>query len=164
MTEIRKSAFHAHQELKAALDAIASEVVAGEGVCVFRQGMSPKGVYVVRSGSARVYIDAPNGGEIADRLVGPGAVLGVPATLCLNTHVSTVRSLEELRLGFVETERFTAFMRQRPDLCMHVVSLISAELTAMNQTRASIREGAAQPRRPRGVSAPFSIKNAQAYL
>jgi CRP-like cAMP-binding protein len=160
----KKGAFRAHQELESALDAIASEVVAREGECVFRQGMSPKGVYLVRSGSARVYIDAPNGGEMADRVVGPGSMLGVPATLSSHTHVSTVRSLGELRLGFVEAERFAVFLRQRPDLCMHVVSLISAELTDINQTRAFIQESATQSRRPRGVSTPFSINNAEACL
>ena len=130
-----RPAFHAPAELFSGLDAIASELKAQAGDCVFREGSLCTGVYLVRDGSVRAYLAHKNGSEIVNAIVGPGAILGFPAAMCARSFQFTAEALENSALGFVETNKLNEFLRTRPDLCMQVVTMMSDELIELRQTR-----------------------------
>ncbi len=130
-----RPAFVAPAELFAALDAIASELQARVGDCVFREGALSTGVYLLRAGSVRAFLVHKNGKDIVNAVLRPGAILGFPAAMCSRSFQFTAEVLEESKLGFIETRVLNDFLRTRPELCMQVVSMMSDELIELRQTR-----------------------------
>jgi CRP-like cAMP-binding protein len=130
-----RTAFQASQELFKALDAVASDLRAEAGDCIFREGTLSTGVYLLRAGTVRAFSAHKNGREIINRVVGPGAILGFPAAMCARTFQFSVDALEPATLAFVETRALNEHLRSRPDLCMQVVGMMSDELIELRETR-----------------------------
>jgi CRP-like cAMP-binding protein len=128
-------AFTAPSELFSALDGIASELHAQAGDCVFREGSLCTGVYLLRDGSVRAYLAHKNGTDIVNAVLGPGAILGFPAAMCSRSFQFSAEALLQSTIGFVETRVLNSFLLTRPDLCMHVVGMMSDELIELRQTR-----------------------------
>lgn len=84
----------------------------------------------------RAYLNTGDGREVVNRILGPGALLGVPAAMCSKQYAFSVESLDDSTLvGFVETSALNDFLRNRPDLCMQVVLMMSDELIELRQSR-----------------------------
>jgi Cyclic nucleotide-binding domain len=134
-----RTAFQASSELFAALDAIASELHARAGDCVFTEGTIATGVYLLRSGSIRAVSAHKDGRDIVNRVIGPGAILGFPSAMCSQTFQYSVRAIEDSKLGFVETRKLNEHLRLLPNLCMQVVGMMSDELIELRETRDHMR-------------------------
>ena len=130
-----RTAFQASPELFTALDAIASELHAKAGDCVFSEGSLSTGVYLLRSGSLRAHSAHKNGRSIVNRVIGPGAILGFPSAMCSRAFQYSTDALEDSKVGFVETRALNEYLRMLPDLCMQVVSMMSDELIELRETR-----------------------------
>lgn len=132
-------AFQAYPELQSALLPLARETIVPAKEDIFPKGAVAKGVYLLIEGNARLLILGDDGTEISSRTVGAGCILGLPATLCSTPHFFTARATEKCRIGLIETARLNDFLRERTDLCMQVVQIMSHELSAINKTRAHMR-------------------------
>jgi CRP-like cAMP-binding protein len=130
-----RTAFRASPELFAALDAIASGLHALAGDFVFREGTLCTGIYLLRSGSVRAFSAHKDGRDIVNRIVGPGAILGMPAAMCGRAFQFSAKALETSEIGFIETAALNEHLRARPELCMQVVGMMSDELIELRETR-----------------------------
>ena len=130
-----RTAFQAPPALFTALNAIATDVYARPRDHVFREGMPCSGVFLLRSGSVRATTQHKDGRDIVNRILGPGAVLGLPSAMCSRAFQFSAEAIEPCEIGFVETSVLNEFLRGSPILCMEVVGMMSDELIELRETR-----------------------------
>jgi CRP-like cAMP-binding protein len=134
-TRERRSAFQAPPALAEAIASVALDLSKQKGEIVFREGTPANGVFLLRSGKARATLFAHDGTLIIDRVLAPGALVGVPSAMCARKFQFNIDALEDCELGFVPTNILNEFLRARPDLCMDVVMMMSDELLELRQSR-----------------------------
>jgi CRP-like cAMP-binding protein len=69
------------------------------------------------------------------REVGCGSVVGLPATLSDANYSLTAEVLDDCRLIFLSRQSLLDLLRQKPELCFQVMSILTEELT---QTRTAL--------------------------
>ena len=106
------------------------------GRILFERGEDARGLYLVCSGKVSMYLEA---GDLAlpARIVGPGAVVGLPATVAGSTYSLTAEVIEQAELAFVPREIMLACLAADPDLCFEVMRLLSGEIAG---ARAAIKK------------------------
>lgn len=125
----------ASSALADALSAIAGGVRKSQGEVIFSEGTPALGVYLLREGTLRAMLTGLDGSPIIDRVLAPGALLGVPAAMCAKQFQFTVTALRDCELGYVETSALNDFLRAHPELCMEVVQMMSDELLELRKPR-----------------------------
>lgn len=129
--------FELPPQLVEALLPLSVPVASVKGQRIFEQGAPCRGAFLVRTGRSRLSIHAENGAEVFVRTVGPGCILGLPATLCSQPYSTSAVALEDSNLAWVDPPKFQEFVRTRPDLSIAVVQVMSRELAEMNARRAN---------------------------
>lgn len=122
-------------QLHAELDRLATRVVVPEGHYLFHCGDPASGVYTIRKGAVTM--------ELADashlyppRTLGPGEIVGLPATLT-GSYSLSARVAEDAELGFIPAPRMTELLETSPRLCLLATRTISGEVARM---RAALKE------------------------
>ncbi len=124
-------AFYAHPDLQKALERVSTPVSKKKGTVLFRQGQQPEGVFLLQAGKAELTLRATAEGTVLPRTVGPGSVLGLPASIGGKPYSLTAKTVEDCTLGFVERKKVVKLLRDDGHLCMHAVEIIGRELTAL---------------------------------
>jgi CRP/FNR family transcriptional regulator len=76
-----------------------------KGTMMFAQGQPANGVYVVCQGRAKISIYSQDGKTVILRVVQPGDVLGLSATMSDRTHHATAQAVESCQVNFVSKAR-----------------------------------------------------------
>jgi CRP-like cAMP-binding protein len=124
----------APEELKHHLESVGSKLEKPCGTFLFRRGDNVSGVFLVSQGTIRLGLERDPRG-FPSRRIGPGSVVGLPATLSNSPYSLTAEVLEDAQLVFVPAERLLTLLRERPQLCFDVMSILTEELT---QTRTAL--------------------------
>lgn len=123
-------------ELAAELDRVASNLSVRKGTALFRTGDVLSGIFVVRSGAVSLSLDRENS-FYPPRILGPGEIAGLPATLTGHYSLTATVS-EDAELGFVPGPTVTQMLEASPRLCMIAMRLMSDEIararTALKET------------------------------
>ncbi|HEX3660912.1 MAG TPA: Crp/Fnr family transcriptional regulator [Acidobacteriaceae bacterium] len=123
-------------ELVSELNRIASDVSMNPDAVLFRSGDPVSGVFIVRKGAIRLSLGVPND-LYPPRILGPGEIVGLPATL--TGHYSLTAEVAEFpaELGFVPSRRVSELLEYSPRLCFLAMRLISEEIT---RVRTALKE------------------------
>jgi CRP-like cAMP-binding protein len=123
-------------ELVSELNRIASGLSMNEGTVLFRNGDPVSGVFIVRKGAIRLSLGIPSQ-LYPPRILGPGEIVGLPATL--TGHYSLTAEVAEppAELGFVPSHRVSELLECSPRLCFLAMRLISEEVT---RVRTALKE------------------------
>lgn len=97
MAQPCRTSFQAPPVLQTALSEVASELTFGSGQRLFTANAPATGIYLVRSGAVRAYLTSGEGHEVVNRVLGPGALLGVPAAMCAKSYQFTGGDARGLR-------------------------------------------------------------------
>lgn len=119
---------------------------------LFRRGEEAFGMFLVYSGrvSLNVGID-----EALARFYGPGALIGLPATLSKRTYSMTATVIEDAELGFLPPQVLDSLMRDNPDLCQELLTILSERMLQIQQLqRALLQKGRELPRESPGFTLP----------
>ncbi len=122
-------------ELVTELNRVASPVSMNQGAVLFHDGDPVSGVYIVRKGAVRLLLSASN--EIyPSRILGPGAIVGLPATLT-GTYSLTAELAQPTELGFVPSRQVSQILECSPRLCFLAMRFISEEIA---RVRTALKE------------------------
>lgn len=124
----------APDSLKAQLESIGSRIQKTKGTFLFRHGDGVSGVYLVLSGQIRLGLERDPRG-FPSRVIGEGSLLGLPSTLSNSPYSLTAEIMEDSILSYVPQEKLRQLLRDQPQLCFDVMSILTEEL---NQTRAAL--------------------------
>ena len=103
---------------------------------VLREGEAGSGVYILRSGLARVSMTSHDGKTIQLRDLEPGSFIGLSSTLSCDHCCYTVEATGAAEFTFVPAPTAQEFLRSRPDLCLQVIQLLGRELSSLCNERA----------------------------
>jgi CRP-like cAMP-binding protein len=115
-------------ELRAALERLATIVFKPKGTILFRRGDDVSGVFLIRSGRVSLGLDCETS-VFPDRILGPGAIAGLPATVSGSPYSLCARTLEDSELAFVARKAVMECLYNNPILCFQVMDMLSGEIS-----------------------------------
>ena len=124
------------------LESIGQPVFFRPGERVIAEGESGKGIYILRSGSARVSMTSRDGKTIELRSLERGAFIGLSSTLSCDHCCYTVETDHRAQFTFVPSADAQELLRLRPDLCLQVIRLLGEEMSTLCNERAVLNANA----------------------
>ena len=126
------------EALWAELEGIATRTAVGKGKELFRQGAARRGVFLLRKGKLTLSMHSPGHREMLYRTIGPGHILGLPATLSDAPYSLTAKCLADCELAFIQAEEVVDLLRKRGDLCLQAVAIMAHEMRQLRRRQASL--------------------------
>ena len=105
--------------------------VSARGSVLFSEGTPSQGVYLLRSGSAKLSISSEQGRVVILRVALPGDLLGVSAVLSGAPYEATAETLEPCRVDFITRDEFILLADSNKDFSDDVFHAIKQELTEL---------------------------------
>ena len=102
-----------------------------KGETIFREGETPRGVYVLHSGTVDLVFTAKGGNSKALREARPGQILGLTSVVTRADHDCTASAAEACEVAFVEKEDFLRALDDSPALWFGVLRVLSNEVNAI---------------------------------
>jgi CRP/FNR family transcriptional regulator, cyclic AMP receptor protein len=115
-------------ELQAELEHLATIVFKAKGTTLFRRGDDVSGVFLIRSGRVSLGLDCKTPIYPA-RILGPGAIAGLPATVSGNPYSLTAKVIEDSELAFIPRDAVLECLHSNPALCFQVMEMLSGEIS-----------------------------------
>jgi CRP/FNR family transcriptional regulator len=97
------------------------------GVVIFVEGQTPRGVFMLCQGQAKLCTTSRDGKALILRIAKPGEVLGLDAIVTGKPHQVTVQTMQPSQLNFVKGEDFLRFLQEHSDACLRAVQQISRD-------------------------------------
>lgn len=110
------------------LEPLGSRRQAAGGTVLFRQGEAVTGAHLVVSGRVDLRLKAEHSKRIVGRTAGPGAVLGLPATISGEPYSLTATTLEPCELVFIQREDVLNALRSDPARAMTLLQTLAHEV------------------------------------
>jgi CRP/FNR family transcriptional regulator, cyclic AMP receptor protein len=111
-----------------AFDEIKSVALYRRSAVLFAEGRPVRGIYILCDGRAKLSICSDTGRRLALRVAGPGEVLGLGAALSNTPYEITAELLDNCQVAFVRRKELLKFLRERTEVCMQVVCMLSQDL------------------------------------
>jgi CRP-like cAMP-binding protein len=104
---------------------------------LFREGEKAFGMFVVFSGTVRLDfgIDCP-----LSRSYGPGALLGLPATMTNRNYSMTATVTEDARVGLWTPGALKTLLLQHPELCQQLLVLLCERVAENHEIMKALHE------------------------
>jgi CRP-like cAMP-binding protein len=131
--------YSAHPDLQAALQACCEKFNEPKQTVLFRRGEAAFGMFLVLEG--KVSLDfGVDGSNPLNRAYGPGALVGLPATLTGHNYSMTATVTEGAEVGFISIKALQNLLRARPEFCQQLLAILSARIAQTEQlTKALVR-------------------------
>src|SRR5882757_9682582 len=97
------------------------------GAVLFVEGQTPRGVYVICSGRAKLTTTSREGKTLILRIAQAGEILGLHGTVSGRPYELTAETLQPCQLDFVKREEFLKFLQTHPDACLHAAQHLSQD-------------------------------------
>jgi len=101
-----------------------------ENTVLFAEGQAPNGVFMLCQGQAKVSRVSRSGATFLPRIVNPGEVLGLNASVTGEPYELTAETTQPSQLNFVKREDFLGFLKEHGDACLHVAQQLSRDSQA----------------------------------
>jgi CRP/FNR family cyclic AMP-dependent transcriptional regulator len=119
-----------------AFERIKHAIAYPKGAVLFIEGQAPRGIFVLCKGQVKLSFSTKDGKTLILKIVEPGEVLGLGATVSGKPYDLTAETIEPCQIGFVKREDVLRFLKQNPDACFKVVEQLSVKYsTACHELR-----------------------------
>ncbi len=108
-----------------AFDAIKYTSAYPEGAVLFVEGQPPRGIFMLCKGRVKLSMTSSEGKALILRIVAPGDVLGLNATISNKPYKATAEALEPCQINFVRREDFLRFMREHGEASIRSAQQLS---------------------------------------
>ena len=108
-----------------ALEAIKSTAAYPKGALLFVEGQSPRGVFVLCHGRAKLSTSSADGKTIILKIAEPGEILGLSATVSGKAYEVTAELMEPSQANFITRQDFLNFLRDHGDASLRVAEQLS---------------------------------------
>lgn len=112
------------------------------GAIIFEQGQNPDGAYVVLGGRTCLTLLDAASQPIWSKIVGTGAVLGLPSSVSGQPYSLRATTLEPVQLSFVARDKVTSLMRKDPVTAAEILRVLSDELIDLRKKMSTLRSTA----------------------
>ncbi len=97
------------------------------GAVLFVEGQTPRGVYMICRGQAKLSVVSTDGRTLILKIAGPGEVLGLSACVMEKPYEATVETLSPCQVNFIRREDFLRFIREDSEACLRAATQISKQ-------------------------------------
>lgn len=133
-------------ELKPFCDAIIHTRSYQRGQHIFYLGDSFRNLYIIKSGSVKIYLSTENdGAEQINEFVFPGGIAGLEA-IGNGRYLSSAVALETTTVCILPYSRFSALCSKLPHLQEHFLQLVSNKIASANRLLLLINQRTARER------------------
>ena len=98
----------------------------------FRRGEKAFGVFLVFRGTVRLDFGVDASTALTS-VCGPGALVGLPASLASTNYSMTATVTDNTELRFVPLQALVSLLREHPELCQQLLTLLSAKVAYSEQ-------------------------------
>lgn len=98
-----------------------------EGAVIFVEGQTPRGIFMLCQGQAKLSTSVSDGKTFILRIAKPGDVLGLHATIRNRPYEVTVETMQPCQVNFVSREDFLPFLKKHGDACLQAAKHISRD-------------------------------------
>lgn len=120
-------------ELNKALRTASKPVKKKKGDVLFRAGSQARGAFVVKSGKVQLELQGA-GGLYPTRTLGPGAIIGLPATVSGEPYSLTAEAMQDCELEFISRKELLALLQHNPTAALQILRILSEEIYQMRNT------------------------------
>ena len=99
------------------------------GKVIYREGKSPKGVYILRKGKVKIQQTGQDGVKQIMYIYTPGEMFGYRPILCEEVHPVTAAAMEECSCDFIPRAHFEKCLLESNELCRVLMKSLSHEFT-----------------------------------
>jgi CRP/FNR family transcriptional regulator len=96
-----------------------------KGAILFIEGHMPRGIYVLCRGRVKLSLSDDNGKTLIFKIVWPGEVLGLSASMSGEPYDLIAETLEPCQLSFVKRDDLLRFLKHDSDVCFKAVEQLS---------------------------------------
>ena len=96
-----------------------------KGAVLFVEGQNPRGIFVLCKGRVKLTLSSSTGRTLIMKLVEPGEVLGLSATISGKPYEVMAETAEPCQINFVQREDFLRFLRQNSEAGLRVAEQLS---------------------------------------
>jgi CRP-like cAMP-binding protein len=104
------------------LDQIKHAAAYPEGAFIFVEGQTPRGVYILCQGHAKLMTTTSDGRSLIVKIAQPGDILGLHAVVSGKPYELTVETLQPSRLAFIGRDDFLRFLKSHGDACLQAAN------------------------------------------
>lgn len=105
-----------------------------EGEIIFSEGESPSGVYVIDSGTAKLFKSGFNGKEQILRFCRQGDMVGYRSILCQEPFGATTEAMSTMEVTFLPADTFNHLLMSDPSLSYLMLQKLAYELGESSNT------------------------------
>lgn len=98
------------------------------GEMIFQEGELCAGMFVVESGSVRIFKTSPGGREQVLALDGPGSSIAELPVFDGGNYPASASAVGEARLVFISKQDFRALCLQHPEVALKVIKMVGSRL------------------------------------
>ena len=129
-------AFVADRELIETLETRSKPVPCNEDSVLFRQGETPKGLYILRNGEALLTMKSKAGKEVMCFHVAPGSLLGLPGIIGNAAYTLTATARKGSEVKFIARRDFENLMLAEPAMSFKVLQVLATEVRSARKALA----------------------------
>ncbi|HYL11847.1 MAG TPA: Crp/Fnr family transcriptional regulator [Terriglobales bacterium] len=96
-----------------------------KGAVLFVEGQASRGIFVLCRGRVKLSLSARDGKTLILKIVEPGEVLGLSATVSGKPYELTAETIAPCQVNFVKREDFLRFLKENSDACFKVAEQLS---------------------------------------
>ena len=101
------------------------------GETIFREGETPRGVYVLQSGQVDLLFTARNGNVKPLRVAEAGQMLALSSVVAHGDHDCTATARTNCEIGFIDRDDFLRALDDCPGVWFSVLRLLSSDVNAV---------------------------------
>ena len=107
------------------LNEIKSTAVYPKSTVLFIEGQQPRGVFVLCTGTAKLFISSSDGKTIITKISEAGDVLGLNATISNRPYEVTAEMMEPGQANFIARDALLQFLREYGEVALRVAEQLS---------------------------------------
>jgi CRP-like cAMP-binding protein len=135
----------AHSDLYAALEQRCERVRKSRSTVLFRRGEKAFGMFLVIRGTVSLDFGVDASTAVGS-VCGPGALVGLPATLSSSNYSMTATVTDDAELGFLTSDALVSLLRQQPEVRQQLLKILSAKVTHSEQVAKALLRNEKPPR------------------
>ncbi len=120
-------------ELNKALQTAAKTIKKKKGSLLFCAGTPARGAFLVKTGKVRLQLEGA-GGLYPTRTLGPGAIVGLPATVSGEPYSLTAEAVQDCELDFISRKQLLALLQENTTAALQILQILSEEIYEMRNT------------------------------
>ena len=134
----------AQPDLYAALERRCDKVRKQRSTVLFRRGAKAFGMFLVIRGEVRLDFGVDASPALGSTC-GPGALVGLPATLSRANYSMTATVTEDSQLGFLTPQDLASLLHEQPELRQHFLTILSAKAAHAAEVTKALRRNEKLP-------------------